>query len=513
MNYLELRRDVDQLQKQIEGKKSNSEIGVRAVVISDMPLQPWFELYLQKAWAEKGRIAKLRRVPWQLRRENSYDPEEVLIYWLSSQAAAEADPEREKTGIWIKTETASDPIQLFYPATVQKKDSIMTLETSRASKSFPADMPVIDLEQLMLRIGLFESLAQKESRWGDIYSDGLQREAAREIVRVYETERGRRKKCLVLDCDGVLWGGIISEDGLEGIRLSETGNGQRYYEFQKLLKCLWDHGIILAVCSKNDEIDVKNVFQSHTAMQLKEENIAAWSVNWQPKSRQIEELSRKLQIDLQDMVMVDDSLWELEEVRNSYPQVSTVLFDQSKGLRSVFEQLAEYFYLKPEDQNQQNQLRLQTYADNVKREELRQRAASYEEFLDKLQTKIVIRPAEAADLLRISDLSRRANQCTNGTRYRIEELKQLLQKDYQLLAVSISDIYRDLGLVGCIGIDPTENKLDLFCLSCRALGRKAEQQLLAAVPPKVNKLRWQDTGKNAGLKQMLVDEGRWQFET
>ncbi len=495
MTYLELRQEVSRLQKHIETAKN-----LQVIIISDMPLQPWFELFLQKAWAEKGRKAQLRRVPWEQRREIKYAKDEILVYWPSTDVADEIDLEGDLTGIWISPETASDPMNLFYDTTVKAKEQ----------KRYPANSQVIDLEKLMLRIGLSESLATKEKRWGDRYSGKLQELAARELVRIYETQHGRRKKCLVLDCDGVLWGGIISEDGLEGIQLGETGKGRVYQEFQRLVKQLNQHGIIVALCSKNDEEDVRKVFCSHTAMKLQEEDVAAWSVNWQPKSQQIAGLAEKLQIDLQDMVLVDDSLWELEEVRSRYPQVGGVLFEAGKDERAVSERLSEYFLLKPEDRNQQNHLRVQTYADNVKRETLRQSTASYDEFLEKLQTKAEVRQAVPSDLPRISDLSRRVNQYTNGIRYTVEDLKKLMESGYQLKAVFVSDIYRDLGLVGCIGIDPKDNSLDLFCLSCRALGRRLEQQLLAALPPEINKLRWQDTGKNAGLLEIIRREGRWQ---
>lgn len=495
MTYLELRQEVAGLQKQIETAED-----LRVTVISDMPLQPWFELFLQKFWAEKGRKATVRRVAWEQRREEKYAEDELLVYWPGADVADEIDREGDQRGIWISPEFVSEPMNLFYDATIKTK----------VQREYPANSPVIDLEQLMLRIGLSESLAIKEKRWGDRYSCKLQKLVAYEVVRIYEMQHGRRKKCLVLDCDGVLWGGIISEDGPEGIQLGENGKGGGYQRLQKLVKQLNQHGIILAVCSKNDEEDVKRVFCSHTAMVLHKEDIAAWSVNWQPKSEQMACLSEKLQIDLQDMVLVDDNVWELEEVRSRYPQVAGVLFDPENGERRIYEKLAECFLLKPEDQNLQNRLRVQTYADNVKRETLRESTADYEEFLEKLQTKAEVRSAVLSDLPRISDLSRRTNQCTNGTRYTAAQLKELVENGYQLKAVFVSDIYRDLGLVGCIGIDPQQNCLDLFCLSCRALGRRLEQQLLAALPPQISRLRWQDTGKNARLWELMLQEGRWQ---
>ena len=507
MNYLELRQEVEQLQKQIAEKSKDKMERLRVVVISDMPLQPWFDLYLQKAWGEQARIVEVRRVAWEQRRESLYEREEQLIYWPSGDAAAEILPGEEIPGIWISPENVSDPIQMFYAPTIRRKDS------AGVPAEFSSESQQVDLEKLMQRVGLEESLAQKESRWGDVYSESLQKEAAYAIVRMYETEHGRRKKCLVLDCDGVLWGGILSEDGIEGIQISEIGNGKLYYNFQRMVKQLQQHGIILAICSKNEDADVKQVFCSHTAMKLQEEDIAAWSVNWKPKSQQMAELAEKLQIDLQDMVLVDDNQWELDEVTNSHPQVKTVLFDKARGLRGILAQLAQFFYLKPEDQNAQNQLRLQTYADNVRREKLRESTASYEEFLEKLQTKIEIRTAAPTELLRISDLNRRVNQCTNGIRYQAEELRQLVEQGYQLQAVYMADIYRNLGLVGCIGIELQKKSLDLFCLSCRALGRKVEQQLLAAVPPEIVHLRWRETGKNEKLWKMMQSERRWENET
>ena len=498
MTYLELKKEVDGLQKQFVDREV-----LNVKVVSDMPLQPWFDLYLAKFWAKKGRGVNIKRILWQQRFETDAAETDVVVYWPSSDAALEIKPEAEKSGIWIGAEEASQPIELFYPTILNKKELLV----------YPANNPVIDLEKMMLKIGLLKSLAGKEKRWGDRYSAELQRVVAREVVRIHELQQGRRKKCLVLDCDGVLWGGIISEDGMDGIRLSENGAGKRYLDFQELVKQLNAHGIILAICSKNDEEDVKKVFCSHTAMRLQKENIAAWSVSWEPKSKQLLKLSEKLQIDLQDMVLVDDSQWELEEVCSQYPQVGTVLFEKDSDERNVYEELSEYFLLRPEDKNQQNQLRVQTYADNVKREILKESTASYEEFLEKLQTKVEIKPATESDLSRISDLSRRANQCTNGTRYTIDELKKLLQNDYQLQAVFVSDVYRDLGLVGCIGIDPKTSSLDLFCLSCRALGRRVEQQLLAALPREIKHIRWQKTGKNERLEELILGEGRWQFET
>lgn len=472
------------LQTQVREAEQNLAEEIYVSVISDMPLTPWFELYLQLAWAKLGKKAVIKHIGWADRQT----AEGLCILWPSSEAWQEIT-ENEPAGIWVGPESYTHPLRPFYGAIWQEDKKHINLQ------------PTLDLSYLMAKIGLNNCLAQEERRFGDIYSKALQQQVAEAAVRFAEVEKVHRKKCVILDLDGVLWGGILSEDGIDGIQLSENGRGQFYYEFQKLLKRLKDHGILLAVCSKNDDEEVRSVFREHTAMRLSEEDIAAWSVCFENKSEQIEKLSNNLGIDVQDMVFVDDHEWEIAEVQNRFPEIAGVLFTPE----TVAAELAHYLWLLPEDQNEQNILRMQTYQDNQKREVLRREAGSYEEFLKQLNTKVRMQKAKPADIPRISDLSRRVNQAGNGKRYSKEELKAMLQKGYDLTAIFVEDVYRDLGLVGCIGMWPKEGVLDLFALSCRALGRHIEQELLDKYEGKAHYYQWIDTGKNAWLKE-LFDE-------
>ncbi|MCI8632989.1 MAG: HAD-IIIC family phosphatase [Lachnospiraceae bacterium] len=484
MTYIELKQQIERLQQ-------TAAECIQAEIISDMPLQPWFELYLQEAWAKLGKKAHISRTPWE-ERQQPKKPDTIRIIWPGPQAVQLVQDEAD---IRVSQERLSSPLFSFYGAAWPPSQT--------AEPPFARD-GVLNLEWIIAEIGLERSMAKGERRWGDYYSAELQKQVAIQAVRLYETRHGRRKKCIVLDCDGVLWGGVVSEDGIAGIQIAETGTGQAYHQFQSLLKRLQEHGIILAVCSKNEPEDVKQVFRSHTAMVLKEEDIAAWSISWKPKSEQIADLADILQLDPQDMVLIDDQEWELAQVKSHYPQMGSVWFQKE----TIFKKLAEQIWIMPEDQNAQNQLRLQTYQDNVKREELRKNAVSYEEFLNQLDTRIRIQPAKESDLARISDLSRRANRCTNGVRYTAEELRQNRQ-GYELQAVFMSDVYRDLGLVGCIGLDRNKKSLDLFCLSCRALGREAEKKLISQLPEWIQSYRWQDTTKNEWLRQWLRSQRNW----
>ncbi len=486
MTYIELKQQIERLQQKAAER-------IQVEILSDMPLQPWFELFLQEAWAKLGKAAHMIRIPWEERQRPKAAGTNVRIIWPGPQAV---QFNQDSADIRVSQEQLSNPLFPFYGAAWPPNQT----EAPPLARD-----GVLNLEWIMAEIGLERCRAAGEKRWGDNYSAALQKQVAIHAVRLYETKHGRRKKCIVLDCDGVLWGGVISEDGMTGIQLAETGAGKAYYQFQTLLKRLKEHGIILAVCSKNDPEDVKRVFRQHTAMVLKEDDIAAWSADWKPKSEQIADLAEILQIDLQDMLMIDDQQWEIAQVKKYYPQMGSVCFQKE----TISQKLAEQIWIMPEDQNDQNQLRLQTYQDNGKRAELRKNAVSYEEFLRQLDTKIQIRPAQESDLPRISDLSRRANRCTNGVRYMTEELAQN-RKGYELQAVFMSDIYRDLGLVGCIGLNQNEKSLDLFCLSCRALGREIEKELLTALPQWVQRYRWKDTMKNEWLRQWLRSQKNWE---
>ena len=143
--------------------------------------------------------------------------------------------------------------------------------------------------------------------------------AVKEIQKQYFIEQGITKKCLVLDCDNVLWGGILSEDGIENIKLGGSGFGRTYQDFQRFVLSLYYHGVILAVCSKNDLPDVMNMFHEHSEMILKEEHIACFQVNWENKPDNIRRIAETLNIGLDSMVFLDDSPVEIEAVKSILP--------------------------------------------------------------------------------------------------------------------------------------------------------------------------------------------------
>ena len=166
----------------------------------------------------------------------------------------------------------------------------------------------VDFKKLIALCGICNSYNIKgKYRWNAPYSKELIKQMSDEVYKQYLIHTGQTKKCLVLDCDNVLWGGILSEDGIEGIKIGKSGLGRPYNDFQNFVLTMYQHGVILAVCSKNDKEDVLRVFRENSEMPLKEKHISCFMVNWENKPSNLERIAEYLNIGLDSIVFVDDS--------------------------------------------------------------------------------------------------------------------------------------------------------------------------------------------------------------
>ena len=353
----------------------------------------------------------------------------------------------------------------------------------------------IDFKRLIATVGIKNAYDTKgKYRWNASYSKELISLMVDEIYKQHLITTGNTKKCLVLDCDNVLWGGILSEDGIEGIKIGGNGLGKPFQNFQRYLLDLYYHGVILTVCSKNDESEVLRVFRKHTGMLLKEEHIACFRCNWNNKPDNIKDISESLNIGLDSIVFVDDSVFETESVNTMLPQVTTILFQRD----TVYDELS-CFNLKCDIDLQTVRERTSTYKTNILRSELQKNASSYEDYISSLEMIVDIHKTTECELARISELTQRTNKCTNGTRYTIDQIKSKISSaDYELYTVCLSDKFSNFGVVGVIGIKGYT--IDLFSLSCRALGRRVEENMIEfALERKANKVYFCNTNKNEGI--------------
>jgi len=320
--------------------------------------------------------------------------------------------------------------------------------------------------------------------------------AAKNIVDIVMATRGRVIKCIILDLDNTLWGGVIGDDGLDGILLSAHGDGESFYRFQAYLKGLRKRGILLAVCSKNEMHNALLPFEKHPDMLLRREDITAFVADWNDKAQNILKIRDILNIGLDSMVFLDDNAFERNLVRSLVPEVIVPELpeDPADYVRDLSElNLFESTSFSAEDLN-----RAELYRAEAVRREQQTQFGSAGEFLASLDMRIVVSRFDPFHLPRIAQLIQRSNQFNLTThRYSESECAALMEDSrYVPLYVKLSDRLGDHGLIGIIVLEPTTEKLWIrdWLMSCRVLARGVEQYLMNLVVEQACSLRVSQIG-------------------
>jgi FkbH-like protein len=306
---------------------------------------------------------------------------------------------------------------------------------------------------------------------------------ADEYLRYILAMKGQTKKCIVLDLDNTLWGGIIGEDGIEGIKLGNTSPGIEYVEFQKILLGLYNRGVILAICSKNNYEDAMKVFREHPYQVLKEEHFAAMRINWQNKSANLEELAAEINIGLDSMVFLDDNPIERAQVSQVHPEVLVVDMPENPRLfRNMLEHLNVFDVLSL---TKEDLTRGEMYAGKRKRSELEKSAISIEDFLRTLELKVRVNEVSDFDTPRVVQLIGKTNQFNMTTRrYTDAEINDFRKsKDAAVYSMAVQDRFGDEGVVAAAIIQKKNDDwlIDSFLMSCRVIGRSVETAMLAKI--------------------------------
>jgi len=361
---------------------------------------------------------------------------------------------------------------------------------------------------------------------------------AREWAKFLHPITGKICKALVCDLDNTLWGGVIGEDGMTGIKLSAEYPGAAFQELQRAVLDLTSRGIILAVCSKNNHEDAMEAISKHPGMVLKPEHFAALRINWVDKASNLRDIAKELNIGVDALAFIDDNPVERAWVRENAPEVTVIDLPMNpmgyaKALREsiVFERLT----LTAEDKERGRQ-----YAENRVRTELQSQAGSLEEFYESLRQVVEIAHVTPMTLARVAQLTNKTNQFNLSTRRYTEQQVQEMSDsaDWRVYSIKVADRFGDNGLVGVaiahfvVDADGTKVcEVDSFLLSCRVIGRTVETGFLAAIVEEfaargVSKLRswFIPTKKNAPAKDFLgsqrftkVNEGAdgmqtWEFD-
>jgi len=348
------------------------------------------------------------------------------------------------------------------------------------AREFP-DVYVVDLMSLSARLGYEQTFDERYWHFG---GSPLSRAAmcalGREYMKFIRALRGRVRKCLVVDCDNTLWGGIIGEDGIGGIKLGSAYPGSCYTTFQREILNLKDRGVILSVCSKNNEEDVREVFRDHPEMLLREEHIAAWEVNWDDKVTNLRKIAARLNIGLDAIVFADDSRFECDFVRENLPEVEVLNLGEEPS--AYLRLLSSSGYFDSLTFSREDSLRTQMYRAEAQRQELQNSTTSLPEYLASLRMVATLGKADEITIARIAQLTQKTNQFNLTTRrYTESEIRRFASDPaMDVFYMKLRDRVSDLGLVGVaiLKYEGQKATIDTFLLSCRALGRGAEGVLL-----------------------------------
>lgn len=306
-------------------------------------------------------------------------------------------------------------------------------------------------------------------------------EVAKQTIDVIKAMKGKIKKCVILDLDNTLWGGVIGDDGLGNIQIGELGLGHAFSEFQMWLKELQRRGIILAVCSKNEEATAKEPFLNHPEMVLRMEDIAMFVANWEDKASNIKTIQHTLNIGMDSIVFFDDNPFERNLVKSMIPDITVPDLPEDPSQYLNYIKSLNLFETATYSETDKN--RTKQYQEEIGRVNLQKQFSSYSEYLESLEMVAEAKPFDKFHFSRIAQLTQRSNQFNLRTvRYTEQEIEQLVnEKEHLTLYFTLKDKFGDYGLISVVVMDKQpENTLFIseWLMSCRVLKRGMEEFIL-----------------------------------
>ena len=316
------------------------------------------------------------------------------------------------------------------------------------------------------------------------FSNEFYNEAVLDVVSIFKTLKGLSKKLLVLDLDDTLWGGIVGEVGWRNLRIGGHDYlGEAFKDFQYKIKSLKNYGILLALCSKNNESTALEAIEKHPEMVLKLDDFVSYKINWNSKAENILDITKELNIGLQSVVFLDDTPYERAHVKESLPEVTVPNLPSDPVNYSSFLSKLRYFdtsFISKEDKK-----RADLYKSEFKREKIKKNLKSHSQWLKTLELKITIENAKSENLPRTHQLLNKTNQMNLSTRRLSEkELNSWTNKSSnKLWTIRAKDKFGDYGIIGILSISIKNKsaKLEDFILSCRVVGRDIEKVMIEFV--------------------------------
>jgi FkbH-like protein len=301
------------------------------------------------------------------------------------------------------------------------------------------------------------------------------------VMRILAAQMGRSRRVLVLDLDNTIWGGIVGDDGIEGLALGNGSPlGEAYSALQRMALSLKERGIILCVSSKNDEAIALDAFRNHPEMILKEDDVVAFRVNWDDKAANIKAIAATIDLGLDAFVFLDDNPAERKRVRDALPSVAVPELPEDPSEWLPVFQAAGYF--EQADFSKEDQLRAGFYKANALRAAQLERIGDHDDYLRSLGMTLSIAPFDSAGRKRIAQLISKSNQFNLTTRRYSETEIEAMQSSHDVFALQarLEDIFGDNGMISTVICRQTGRswEVDTWIMSCRVLGRRVEETIL-----------------------------------
>jgi FkbH-like protein len=341
---------------------------------------------------------------------------------------------------------------------------------------------LVDVETLAARVGLdhwYDRVQYMTARLP--FSAEFVGSYAEHVVRVIGAIRGRSRKVLVLDLDNTLWGGIIGDDGVEGIQLGQGDPvGEAFLDVQRAARALKDRGVLLAVCSKNDEAIAVNAIRTHPEMVLREDDFSAFQINWADKATNLQILAERLSLGLDSLVFLDDNPFERDQVRRALPQVLVPELPSDPAAYARILMTGGFF--EAIAFSAEDRARTEQYAANRRRETLASQSRDLGEFLRSLRMEAVFTTTGELGWTRFAQLINKSNQFNLTTRRYTEAEIMTMVADPGILTmqVRLRDQFGDSGMISAVICKPSgpDWVIDTWVMSCRVLGRELERAVL-----------------------------------
>lgn len=338
--------------------------------------------------------------------------------------------------------------------------------------------------------------------------------------------RGKFNKCLILDLDNTTWGGIVGDDGVENIKIGDLGIGKAFSKLQTWAKALKERGVILCICSKNDEANAKEPFEKHPDMVLRLEDISVFVANWENKASNIRNIQEILNIGFDSMVFLDDNPFERNLVRLELPDV--IVPELPEDPAEYLDYLLSLNLFETVSFSENDKDRTKQYQAEAERVSSVAKFANIDEYLASLQMVSDVKEVDSFSLPRVAQLTQRSNQFNLRTqRYTDEDLKSMIEsKEYIAISYTLVDKYGDNGLISAVVLKKEKDFMfvDTWIMSCRVLKRTMEPFVLNTIVEEAKKLGYSKligeylpTAKNGMVKDHYKNfgfeekEGRWEL--